>query len=232
MFTLFLLPLLASAESLRTSSSILCRILQVHDLLSDASGEIHCEINERQQYVLNFLPDEFHTPAVFAGEEYLRISHARIVNETLVASPNTQYSVQRQRRQLQVLGTRTISVIRVSTTDKSPTQSVATMRKIVDDSTNAKTQMNACAHGATMLVSKGVHNVYLSQRLSSYSSAIALVNEATEKLRTHQQADHTLFCLPPGTPGDWIARANSNHWRSWYNDEWCTSLSAAMHEIG
>ena len=43
-------------------------------------------------------------------------------------------------------------------------------------------------------------------------------------------ADHVLFCIPPGT-GSWVANAVTGHWRSQYNDYWCMSLSAVMHEV-
>jgi len=41
-----------------------------------------------------------------------------------------------------------------------------------------------------------------------------------------------MICVPPGTAGDWVAYAYSNHWLSVYNDEWCTYPSVQMHEIG
>jgi hypothetical protein len=44
-------------------------------------------------------------------------------------------------------------------------------------------------------------------------------------------ADRVLFCVPPGT-GTWAASAGMNHWRAQFNDPFCTSLSATMHELG
>jgi hypothetical protein len=71
------------------------------------------------------------------------------------------------------------------------------------------------------------------------------------------QFDHVMFCIPPNTAGGWIAwgkfvrcvlllrrlRAHEcvlfspvsayvNSWLSVYNDNWCTYVSAQMHEIG
>lgn len=41
-----------------------------------------------------------------------------------------------------------------------------------------------------------------------------------------------MVCIPPGTSGDWIAYAYINSPLSVYNDNWCNSISAQMHEIG
>jgi len=55
-------------------------------------------------------------------------------------------------------------------------------------------------------------------------------------------ADHVMYCVPSGTlkggNAGWLAHAyhyrtgSSFHWLSVYNDEWCTSLSAVIHEFG
>ena len=65
-----------------------------------------------------------------------------------------------------------------------------------------------------------------------------MVSDATEAIleqaaveQPPDVADFVLFCVPPGSPGEWVARADSNSWRTWYNDSWCTSLSATMHEL-
>jgi len=44
-------------------------------------------------------------------------------------------------------------------------------------------------------------------------------------------ADRIMFCAPPGT-GDWVAAAGLNHWRAQFNDAWCRSMTATMHELG
>jgi hypothetical protein len=71
------------------------------------------------------------------------------------------------------------------------------------------------------------------------------------------QFDHVIFCIPPGTNGNWIAygkfarrvlllrhlrahecllfsplSAGVNSWYSVYNDAWCTYPSVLLHEIG
>ena len=54
--------------------------------------------------------------------------------------------------------------------------------------------------------------------------------------------DHVMFCVARGTtlvlPGElnpnpnWVAHAELTGWRSFYNSDWCDSLSLLMHEIG
>eukprot|EP00957_Ditylum_brightwellii_P196488 14971448-Ditylum_brightwellii.AAC.1 len=44
-------------------------------------------------------------------------------------------------------------------------------------------------------------------------------------------ANHVMYCLPPGTMSG-IAYAYINSWNSVYSDNWCTYLTAQMHEIG
>lgn len=44
--------------------------------------------------------------------------------------------------------------------------------------------------------------------------------------------DLVLFCLPPSGDTSWIAFAYTNRWDSYYNDHWCQSVSAQMHEVG
>ena len=43
--------------------------------------------------------------------------------------------------------------------------------------------------------------------------------------------DLVMFCQPPGT-GTWLAYAYVNSIYSFYNDIWCSSSSAQMHEVG
>ena len=46
-----------------------------------------------------------------------------------------------------------------------------------------------------------------------------------------QLASHVMYCLPPGTMSG-IAYAYIDHWMSVYSDEWCTYVSAQLHEVG
>merc|ERR1712029_579475 len=43
--------------------------------------------------------------------------------------------------------------------------------------------------------------------------------------------DLVMFCLPPGT-GGWLAWGHVNGWASFYNNNYCSSISCQMHEVG
>merc|ERR1711971_1066814 len=45
------------------------------------------------------------------------------------------------------------------------------------------------------------------------------------------QWDLVMFCQPPGS-GTWLAYVFINSWVSFYNDKWCQSVSAQIHEVG
>jgi hypothetical protein len=45
------------------------------------------------------------------------------------------------------------------------------------------------------------------------------------------QVGKIMLCLPPGT-GDWAANAGDGSWRSAFNNDWCLSLPATMHDVG
>ena len=44
--------------------------------------------------------------------------------------------------------------------------------------------------------------------------------------------DLVMFCLPPNTNESWIAYAYVNRFTSYYNNHWCSAVSALMHESG
>jgi len=43
--------------------------------------------------------------------------------------------------------------------------------------------------------------------------------------------DLVMFCMPPGT-GNWLAYALINNKFSFYNNKWCSSVTAQLHEVG
>ena len=46
------------------------------------------------------------------------------------------------------------------------------------------------------------------------------------------QYNHVMFCLPPGTAGDWAAFVYIDSYVSVYNDDMCSHPTVQMHEIG
>ena len=87
----------------------------------------------------------------------------------------------------------------------------------------------------------GVGEVTLNSNIGGIDRNVvkqAMLDAADEKygdLSTkvpNGELDYVMICIPPGTSGSWVAYAYVNGWVSVYNDGWCNSLSAQMHEVG
>jgi len=146
-------------------------------------------------------------------------------------------------RHLEATGTKSVAVIRVSTLDASPKDSATTLKSSLFGSggTNFVTQFDACSHGNLKWELK--NNEILDVQVPVYITDYA--NDSTgliTALQLHMKkemgyssvsaiAEKVIMCLPSGT-GNWAAAAGVNHWRVQMNDDWCLSLSAAMHELG
>jgi len=147
-------------------------------------------------------------------------------------------------------GVKKVLVLRIVAQDRSTT---ATETELADDifgasgdAVNLQSQYKACSYDQlqfnavtsnTAVGSDGVYTVQLPTTRVAKAHEWKIVNaardEATLRLGTLTDiADHVMVCLPPGTKGDWLAYAYLNYWLSVYNDDWCRSPSAQMHEIG
>jgi hypothetical protein len=78
----------------------------------------------------------------------------------------------------------------------------------------------------------------LSQDVKTFATKDAMQAAIETKLKSVAQmdlkniADKIVFCYPSKSPGSWIASASLNYWRATFNNQFCVSLSAGMHEIG
>jgi hypothetical protein len=135
-------------------------------------------------------------------------------------------------------GVRRYAVVRVSTSDKSPQHSVNQIRHRFTNS-GMEAQYGACSIGKLDWQLANVYDVKVAGTVASYGSDARLIRDAAViKLKKdlgittvpNDIADNILFCMPPGT-GGWVANAGTGHWRSQFNDGWCLSLTAVMHEV-
>jgi len=146
-------------------------------------------------------------------------------------------------------GTKTVAVVRISTRNSEPADSVTSIQETLfggDSSSSSSptisliTQIEDCSHGKLKLEQSeaGIVDITLSGRKEDYNNdAATLVTEAQLFLEQEgygpapDLADRVIFCLPEGFGDDWAARAVMNHWRMTMNNNWCLSLSASMHEM-
>jgi len=138
-------------------------------------------------------------------------------------------------------GQQSVLFIRVSTIDASPNTSVPDLAKVFDpDIVNMKTQYNACSFGQLDFTCKGVWDIQVDRPISDFDRPIELAlaaEEAYQGFRTRVDGDFSsvaekvFFCLPKEVNPNWKASSAPGHWRALFSDEWCTSLSATMHEM-
>ena len=163
--------------------------------------------------------------------------------DRFLSSSQQQQQLQYHHRHLKkaVNGTLTVAVVRISTLDRQPTPTVQDLLNMQSsDRINFVTQYAECSMNKLQLRPRGVYSVTVPRDIVDFgtSGRGKLVAAAQRELKRQYRidsitelADRVLLCLPPGT-GSWVASAGNYHWRSVYNDEWCTSLTATMHEIG
>jgi Gametolysin peptidase M11 len=187
-----------------------------------------------------------HRAKIAMGQLRVRIHGAELKNEQLVLSDQARYTVVRDdglrqlsERHLQSSGILTIAVLRISTRDAAPTATATNLtRAMFGPGITVATQYQACSMGQLQLQMVGsVWEMQLPQAVTDFASAADLVTATQRqfKLQNGQEvsklADKVVMCLPPGT-GDWAASAGVGHWRAQFNNDWCTSLSGLMHELG
>jgi hypothetical protein len=127
------------------------------------------------------------------------------------------------------------------------------------DTTNLASQYNDCSHGKFSFkavpdrsgesrssgkvdIVNGVATVRIPSVTVSQGTAV-MRNAISKELNAifgtknpSELADYVMYCLPPGTfaSGTYspIGYAYYNNWLSVFNNEWCTSVSLQMHELG
>ena len=191
------------------------------------------------------------------GTLFIQITNAALVGDNdLAYSSTSEFIVVQNRRHLEieherrlkkvVNGTMTVAVVRISTLDATPTVSTQDLQALFDtDAINFGTQYDKCSNGKLKFVrssagDQGVINIQVQQPVADFGTKGGgrLVTAAQKALKAQLNipkvsgiADRVIMCLPPGM-GNWVASAGMFHWRAQFNNEWCLSLTATMHELG
>lgn len=136
-------------------------------------------------------------------------------------------------------GNKTIAIVRISAPGSPNRFPKSRLEKVWFGADRSfQTQMTACSFGQLNWRSAGVHDVRLVQNVSTFASREEMQLTVERQLRNQtgrsmtDLADKVVFCYPKNSPGEWLASASLHGWRAMFNDGWCGSLSAAMHEIG
>jgi hypothetical protein len=167
---------------------------------------------------------------------------------------NGRYLRNSNERNLQTV-TKTVLVIRAIASDRSTTSSESVLSDDIfgtsGDAVNLKSQYAECSDGKlqfqplttnALVGTDGVYTISLPTTViagSTYQTIEdAMKTKAASDLGASLTsiANHVILCMPGGTvfgaSTSWVAYAYVNHWLSVYNDEWCRSPSAQLHEIG
>ena len=181
---------------------------------------------------------DFHglsSPMAFDERDGETIATTNKLNRRLNPNPQPQFS-----------GTRTVLAVHVkSTPDKSPTTSSAAQigEYIFGLDMTLSSHYRACSYGKLNFVQSTAHSsikngvISVSSKLASTAGSDRMRDhiikqvEATTGVQANQLADHVMLCMPSGTMGNSIAYAYVNSWLSVYNDSWCDSPSAQVHEV-
>ena len=156
------------------------------------------------------------------------------------------------RRRLQTpqtcTGSKTVLVIRTVCTDIATGFSLDELSDSIfgtfGDEVNLKSQYAACSNDQVQFnpaegeqISNGVRNLNLSRKCRNANDERIrqLMDEELTVIygNMRQAFSHTMYCMPEGIGGGgWIGYGWVNHWRTVYNNDWCTYTSIQMHEIG
>lgn len=164
----------------------------------------------------------------------------------------------RSRRLTDTKGDLETIVVRVKDADGlTPKKSINEMKGDVyggdGDQHNLKSQMKACSWDQARITatnrkgSGGIAEIQISTEIDDGDTRHSAVeNAARTATKSYFDTgslwnlfDVVIYCLPPGTvtssskpSKNWIAYAYVGGIESVYNDDWCGSLSALMHEVG
>lgn len=234
---------------------------QLYEMNSDSNNnvqshsETHCIpiIDQTYEDDNSFpiqLPEKMmadHQAEIARGQLLVSISDAVFINNKLLIGEHAQYTVISEdpkyrhllERHMQTANQVSVAVIRITTPSESPPVSTSTLSSTLFGGSGFTKQYSDCSFGKLQLVNNGVFDVKISKTTAQLGGDWRQVlEEAQNQIRidrgltsVQQLADKILMCLPPGT-GDWAASAGVNSWRAQFNSQWCTSLSATMHEVG
>ncbi len=175
--------------------------------------------------------------------------HIQSVDEIKIISQEKDNN--KSRRLSRFNGNRDVLIIRIEANDS---QTSRDNKQLSNDffgtygkKVSPKSQMDYCSKNQLRFVpasGNGIENGVLTVKLNQDVKNLVHIdvkNKASQKARqiigkSLQSFSHVAFCLPPGTVNsnsmDWVAFGYYTNFQSVYNNLWCSSLSATLHEMG
>ena len=147
---------------------------------------------------------------------------------------------------IKTVGVSSVIAVRVTSRDSQVSLSAGQISEsLFGEGVSFASQMNLCSNGALTFepaqgngITGAVGELYIDVNVVGVWTSnlhTILREEFVKKFGVESQYDHIMYCLPSGT-GDvndsWIAYAYMDTSYSYYNDEWCGSLTSKMHEVG
>jgi hypothetical protein len=140
-----------------------------------------------------------------------------------------------------------VLILRITANDAAASASRSELSDSVfgtyGDPVNLATQYDACSYGKKTFVPAvgpnvvdGVAEITIginaigASRNTVMNAATTAANALVGSLSAN--FDHVLYVVPPGTADSWIAYGYFNNYRTVYNNNWATKVSAQMHEVG
>jgi hypothetical protein len=162
-----------------------------------------------------------------------------LAQQQSLALQQQQQQQQRQAREL-FTGSMSLAFIRVSTRDARLATSADEIRQqVFGGAVNIASQYRAMSFGKMQIIPAGVFDVYLDNPISHYGGGLemhgdieaAMLRQLNLKVAS-DLADKVFFCIPEGTQRGFIAFSSVGSWKATFSGDWCTSLSATVHEFG
>jgi hypothetical protein len=177
------------------------------------------------------------------GKLLVKVIGAELVDEKLVIGKRHRFEVVHdhrlrhlQERHLQSSGVMTLAVIRISTSDTHGGHFFASVLGL------GLLLRRRHELGRASIVGYHVGQSHIGHsRTSHFPLELSKGTRVVLRGKIDQSAkqcsfqrrggSHVFMCFPPGA-GDWAASAGINHWCAQFNNDWCTSLSGIVHELG
>lgn len=188
------------------------------------------------------VPENLGLPGVVSGETTLFAPGLTVlVDDQAVLEDPTGVVLgdgRRRHRNLAVQGTLKMTVVRVTCGGNRVSKSLQAIKDdVFGDSVCLKSQMEACSNGKVKFT-KGPNGGGIDLTINDCSSIKRAETKATEALASvlgtlpENTNAYFMYCMPPGLGWNGIAYAYINSWLSVYNNEWCSSVSTQVHEVG